>query len=231
MKPVLSKRRAALIAGNYLIGYLFLYPLLISLLHSLLIKHWGLDISTWLENGVYVWVMAVTLFLAWPLLTSAWKTFASRPKEILKNSFNSYLWMWISMIALNMAIILVTGMETSQNQQTVISELTQSPFQILLVTVVFAPIVEETVFRGAIFTQLRGHSGFVPSALISGFLFGLLHVFNSLLSGNSADLIFILVYGMMGYLLCKAEEQNQTLVSPILMHMLNNLISVIMILI
>lgn len=231
MKPVLSKRRSVLIAANYLIGYLFLYPLLILFLHRLVLNQTGVNISFWLENGVYALVMAVTLYLAWPLYQSAWKTFISRPKEILKNSFRSYLWMWIAMVGLNMAIILVTGMETSQNQQTVITELTQSPLQILLVTVVFAPIVEETVFRGAIFTQLRSRSGFVPAALISGFLFGLLHVFNSLLTGNSADLIFIVVYGVMGYLLCQAEEQNQTLVSPILMHMLNNLISVIMILI
>ena len=69
MKPfTLSRRRVLLILANYFAGYLFVYPMLIGLLYILLeplgIKH----LQPILENAVYLWVFAVTVTAAWPLL-------------------------------------------------------------------------------------------------------------------------------------------------------------------
>ena len=44
-----------------------------------------------------------------------------------------------------------------------------------LITCVVAPICEEILFRGYIFTALRGWSGTLPAALITGVLFGAVH--------------------------------------------------------
>ena len=62
MKPfTLSRRRVQLILANYFVGYLFVYPMLIGLLYSLLeplgIKH----LQPILENAVYLWVFAITV--------------------------------------------------------------------------------------------------------------------------------------------------------------------------
>lgn len=231
MKPfTLSRRRVLLILANYFAGYLFVYPMLIGLLYSLLEPLGVKNLQAILENAVYLWVFAITVTAAWPLLKEHLQRFRRNRRNIIKSSLTHYVQMWLIMYGLNLAIILITGLSSSQNQDTVVQQLTQSPLQIVLVTCVFAPIVEETVFRGAVFATLRNCTSFRNAAWVSGFLFGLLHVFTSLLSGNLSDGIFILVYGTMGYLLCAAEEENQTLISPLFMHGLNNLISVVLIL-
>lgn len=229
-RVMLSKRRVQVILFNYFAGYLFLYPLLIGVLFRLFAPLGIANLDRMLENLVYILVFTVTVGAAWPLLKEHLERFRQNRWAIVKSTLTRYVQMWLVMYGMNLAIILITGLSSSQNQDTVVQQLTQSPLQIILVTCLFAPVVEETVFRGAVFTPLRQRGSFRTAALVSGFLFGLLHVFTSLLSGNFSDGIFILVYGTMGYLLCAAEEENQTIVSPLLMHGLNNLISVMLIL-
>lgn len=72
-----------------------------------------------------------------------------------------------------------------------------SPYELIstinmLIVGLFVGIVEEFIFRGLIFGGLlhkfgNTKKGIVLAAFISGFLFGALHVFNDLLSGNIAS--------------------------------------------
>ena len=196
----LSKRRVQVILFNYFAGYLFLYPLLIGVLFRLFAPLGIPNLDRMLENLVYILVFMVTVSAAWPLLKEHLERFRQNRRAIVKSTLTRYVQMWLVMYGMNLAIILITGLSSSQNQDTVVQQLTQSPLQIILVTCLFAPVVEETVFRGAVFTPLRQRGSFRTAALVSGFL------------------------------LCAAEEENQTIVSPLLMHGLNNLISVMLIL-
>ena len=87
----------------------------------------------------------------------------------------------------------------------------------LLVTVV-APIGEEFLFRGYVFPALRNWRGIWPAALITGLLFGALHVV-------SAPVEFLVPLAFFGTLLCFLYQRTGSLYPGIALHSINNSIA------
>ena len=86
----------------------------------------------------------------------------------------------------------------------------------LLVTCVFAPLVEETLFRGLVHKRLRGVMGATPAMIISSVLFGIIH-------GNIVQFIYATLVG----LICAyVYEKFKTISAPILVHGSANIFSV-----
>ncbi len=70
--------------------------------------------------------------------------------------------------------------------------LTPSAFLYTLITsVVFAPIIEELVFRGVLFNRLKIRIGIVPAMLISSILFAIGHDFGGIVSAFLMYVYFI----------------------------------------
>ncbi len=87
------------------------------------------------------------------------------------------------------------------------------PWLLAAATVLFAPIVEEVIFRGLVYTRLcRGMKAGI-AALISAVIFGLVH-------GTLLHLIYTVP---MGLLLCLYYEKYRSLWAPIVFHMSFNL--------
>ncbi len=57
----------------------------------------------------------------------------------------------------------------------IVSHIGSNPIRVLLLACVFAPVVEETLFRGALFGYLRRSFSWVISGLISGLIFAAIH--------------------------------------------------------
>jgi membrane protease YdiL (CAAX protease family) len=87
-----------------------------------------------------------------------------------------------------------------------------------VLTCVLAPICEEFLFRGFIFTALRNWRGVWPAALITGLLFGAVHAG----SAPAADLVPLAVLGL---LLCLVYSYTGSLYPCIALHALNNSIA------
>jgi uncharacterized protein len=85
-------------------------------------------------------------------------------------------------------------------------------------TCVVAPIGEEFLFRGYIFTALRNWRGPGTSAVITGLLFGLVHV-------GSAPLLDLVPLAVLGSALCLLYRQTGSLYPCIAVHSLNNSIA------
>jgi membrane protease YdiL (CAAX protease family) len=85
-------------------------------------------------------------------------------------------------------------------------------------TCVMAPICEEFLFRGFIFTALRSWRGVWPAALITGVLFGGVHVG----SAPAADLVPL---GVLGFVLCLVYYYTGSLYPCIALHSVNNSIA------
>jgi CAAX protease family protein len=83
-----------------------------------------------------------------------------------------------------------------------------------LVSVV-APIAEEFFFRGFFYGALRNWRGVLPAAIITGLVFGAIHV-------GSADWEFLLPLGVFGFLLCLLRERTGSLYPCIVLHCANN---------
>lgn len=82
-------------------------------------------------------------------------------------------------------------------------------------TCVVAPIGEEFLFRGYIFTALRNWRGPWTAAVLTGLLFGLVHV-------GSAPLLDLAPLAALGFVLCLLFRRTGSLYPCIALHSLNN---------
>ncbi|HWX74122.1 MAG TPA: CPBP family intramembrane glutamic endopeptidase [Solirubrobacteraceae bacterium] len=85
-------------------------------------------------------------------------------------------------------------------------------------TCVMAPICEEFLFRGFIFTALRNWRGVLPAAVLTGLVFGGVHAG----SAPAADLVPLAV---LGFLLCLVYRYTGSLYPCIALHCTNNSIA------
>ncbi|HEY3021035.1 MAG TPA: CPBP family intramembrane glutamic endopeptidase [Solirubrobacteraceae bacterium] len=88
----------------------------------------------------------------------------------------------------------------------------------VLVTVI-APIAEEVLFRGYIFTALRGWAGVWGAAAITGVLFGAIHIDPDRPTGFLVPLAFL------GFVLCLIYWRTRSLYPCIALHSINNAIA------
>jgi uncharacterized protein len=84
----------------------------------------------------------------------------------------------------------------------------------VLVTVI-APIAEELFFRGYFFAALRNWRGPLPAALVTGVVFGAIHV-------GSAPVAFLAPLALLGFLLCVLRWQTGSLLPCLAAHAANN---------
>lgn len=82
-------------------------------------------------------------------------------------------------------------------------------------TCVVAPICEEILFRGYIFTALRGWRGTWPAAVLTGLLFGGVHA-------GSAPALDLVPLAALGFGLCLLYRYTGSLYPCIVAHSLNN---------
>lgn len=111
---------------------------------------------------------------------------------------------------------------TSENEMTIMSMFTADPVQLVLLflmLVVITPIVEEMVFRKALFIIIEPRLGSILAIVLSGAVFGLMHV----LAGQ--DFIQAIPYVAMGMTLGFIyHNSKKNIYVTITVHALNNLI-------
>jgi membrane protease YdiL (CAAX protease family) len=82
-------------------------------------------------------------------------------------------------------------------------------------TCVVAPVCEELLFRGFVFTALRNWCGMFPAAVITGLAFGAVHI-------GSAPALDLVPLAALGFGLCLLYRYTGSLYPGILAHALNN---------
>ncbi|SFK47135.1 CPBP family intramembrane glutamic endopeptidase [Methylocapsa palsarum] len=91
---------------------------------------------------------------------------------------------------------------------------------IAILAVIFAPVVEELVFRGWIFTRLRQDFGFVSALLVSSAVFAGMHY--------EATHLYALAVFPIGLALGAIREVTGTIKSTIAFHAFNNLVACVL---
>ncbi|CAN5285138.1 hypothetical protein BH10PLA2_BH10PLA2_24840 [soil metagenome] len=79
-----------------------------------------------------------------------------------------------------------------------------------------APLAEETLFRGMLYNFLRIRIHIIAAAVIQAILFGLMHTFGATHS---------VVAGLLGFALALVYEWRRTLLTPMFVHFLQNLMA------
>ncbi len=148
-------------------------------------------------------------------LIDKWKDF--------KNSFVKYAkvaikWWFIGFLAMTIInTILGTFIQTAgENEEAVQSFLKSEPLLMFFATSLFAPIIEELMFRKSLQDCFKNKIIFIVA---SGFLFGLMHVIGST---NNLEYLFLLSYGAFGSAFAKCLVDTDNIYTTILAHMFHN---------
>lgn len=127
------------------------------------------------------------------------------------------------------SMLFTRSTDVSENQEALELLINQMPFLMILTVVVFAPILEEIIFRLLFFTGVYPKSRWL-AYIISAGLFGLLHVYTPILEGDFSEILMVFPYLLMGIGLCLVYEKSDNIFVPMLSHGIINLISFILLL-
>ena len=168
-------------------------------------------------------MMGAVLLVMVDFLKEQWKDFFT---DIKQNLFYAVVIGTALIYAVSIFGGLVTAMlggaDTSENQEIIVMISQVQPVLMLLTTVVFAPLLEEILFRGIVFGWLYEKSRFL-AYFGSSFFFGGMHVRSDMLNGNQAEWVQIFNYLFMGIALSYVYEKTNNIWVPILTHAIKNL--------
>lgn len=86
-----------------------------------------------------------------------------------------------------------------------------------IASIIFAPLLEELVFRGVLFNRLKIRVGIIPAMLISSFLFGIGHDFGGITSAF-----------LFGLCMCILYLKTDNILVPMSVHFINNVAATIL---
>ncbi len=135
-------------------------------------------------------------------------------------------WALVMVLMLIIAFLVVTAIWSSlvnPEKEKLLEQLGSKESTLLLVlsaglTCVVAPMCEEFLFRGYVFTALRGSWGLWPAAIVDGVLFGAVHA-------SSAPVLDLLPLAGLGFGLCLLFRYSGSLYPGMGAHALNNAIA------
>ncbi len=125
---------------------------------------------------------------------------------------------WVAFLVFTAGWLALLGVGDSSDslpESLGVDESTFALVAVALLVCVGAPIVEELFFRGFFFTALRSWRGMWPAAIITGLVFGSIHI-------GSAEKEFLLPLAVFGFALCLLYVRTGSLYPCIGAHALNN---------
>jgi uncharacterized protein len=164
-----------------------------------------------------------TMAIAHPMLQASWKAFKKQALENVLLTVKTFFWMIGLSVLINIMVNALTGMNQSQNQNTIIDIYRTYPNLVIFQALIYAPLVEEILFRGLFFHMFAQKSVRV-GIILSSVLFSVSHVMQALFIGQLQDLWFLPTYFILGVMLNMAYVRSKSLHVSIFAHFLNNLI-------
>ena len=208
------------IAGVILfVIYLLVLPFVTAPFFRLLERLWGANISPAVENMIYYYLLfAVTLII--------FHRFIARTSRLLVDNLTGAIkTLVLGLVALYglnelafRLINLVLGNQTNLNDHTISAQIQDAPRVTALIIVLLAPFVEEVLFRGLVFGNLR-HKNRMAAYIVSALLFALLHVWQfAVVQQDITYFLVMLQYLVPGAVLAWAYEHSGTLWTSVGLH-------------
>ncbi|CAM3656451.1 CPBP family intramembrane glutamic endopeptidase [Erysipelothrix urinaevulpis] len=203
----------------YFVGFQFVFILI----GSLMFPPIGQTISPQAQMFSIIVTLVLTLFLVKDSLKRSFQMFKTNWKENLLLIVKLWIGIYIANLSVGLLIQFLGGGATSGNQETLEVGFGQFPVLFSFMAVVFAPIVEEIVFRGVLYQELRSEKSYILPTIVSSLSFGLLHTLPVfMMSGNPYEFLFLISYSLMGFFMVKAYERSGSIWTSIGLHFLNN---------
>lgn len=116
----------------------------------------------------------------------------------------------------------ITKKDISGNEEIIRENIKIAPVYMLFSCSIVAPIFEELVFRRSLYGFIKKKYLFI---VLSGFIFGLLHVLGTSLT--PLEYLYIIPYGAMGSCFAYLLTKTKNITLPISIHMIHNTILVV----
>lgn len=220
----LSPTRLELILGLiYFLFQLFALPVLLTLVRLLT----GYTMTDAVYNFVYFAVnFTATTIIFRKLLLSHLRRAAEDLFLCLRTAGIGFLANYVLTFAVGILVIMIDPDFTNVNDQNV-TALTQSNFPLMAVgAVLLAPVAEELLFRGLLFGSLHRWSR-VAAYGVSAVLFSFVHLISYIFYYDFGTLaLCFLQYIPASLCLAWAYERSGTIVTPILIHIAVNQVSI-----
>jgi membrane protease YdiL (CAAX protease family) len=125
--------------------------------------------------------------------------------------------LFFAALMVTVALVRVTGMQpTHPIMDEIGGEGLWKLAKVFALACVFAPVLEEIVFRGALYHYLRGANGALASAVISGLIFAAIH---------PQGLMGVPMLTTLAFAFAMLREWRGSLVAPMVAHAANNAVA------
>ena len=121
-------------------------------------------------------------------------------------------------MAVNMVVLFCMPDFINQNNETLIGILEEQPLVMIVIAIVLAPIIEEVIFRGLIFSNLQATNRIFAYAFTALF-FAAIHIvgYLSTMTWQTVVLSFA-QYVPATLVLARFYEKTDTIIAPMLLH-------------
>ena len=216
-------RRETILGWSYLLLSMFVLPTLFVVANSFL----AAPLSDTVINLIYFAVnfLAIAVIFRRFLVRSV-KAALAAPWHCLRFALMGLVCYFVLMNLLSRGILLVDPDFSNVNDDSV-AQLTKEHYPLMaLSTVILVPVTEETLYRGLLFQGLHRKSP-ILAYLISVFVFAGIHIMGYIGMFDFLTLTLCFVqYLPAGICLAWAYEKSDTIVAPMLMHIIINLIGI-----
>ena len=210
----------------FFVIYLLVLPFATSPIFRLAERLLAVDIPRSVENIIYYYVLfAVSIIIFHGFLGRTTRNLFDRfplvGKTVLAGMVAHY---GLNELVYRLSNLVVSN-RTNLNDTTISAQIQDAPRVTLLIIVFLAPFVEEVLFRGLVFGNLKQKSR-VVAYLASCFLFALIHVWQFAVVNQDITYFLLMVqYLVPGAVLAWAYESSGTLWASIGLHAVANALS------
>lgn len=171
---------------------------------------------------LYLFMFILLLIVFYKDLKRDIKYFFKYFREYNSYVFKMYLFSLLCIFILTVAIRISVNIETATNQAELTKQFKDTPILIGLLSIIYAPFVEEILFRGIIRKFINNKYIFI---IVSGLLFGIAHVIDDFKS--IGELLYILVYGSLGCFLAAVYNKTNNIFTNMYFHFIQNTLAII----
>ena len=229
-----SKASTYMTAGEQIAGvvffviYLLVLPFAAEPIFDFAGKLLGTDISSGLRSAIYYYVLfAVTLIIFHKFIART----SRQALEGIGGAVKAVLLGLVALYGLNELVYRLTNLvmtnRTNLNDVTISAQIEDAPRTTMLIVIFLAPFVEEVLFRGLVFGNLRA-KGRVLAYVVSCLLFALLHVWQfAVVHQDITYLLLMVQYLVPGLVLAWAYDRSGTVWASIALHAAANALAVL----
>lgn len=207
-----------------------LFPLIPSFLFNINLNGLSNDMYILYQLSCKLGFIFILFLIYRKNIISDFKDYIKNFKKNFNNSFKYYMLGLVLMVLSTYIINTFFIGATPINDNAVREMIDLFPIYMIFSVGIYAPIVEELIFRKSIYDSVIsfGNSNFhkIIYILSSGFIFALLHVLG--MTNSNLDYLYIIPYMSLGTVFAFLYVKTNNIFSSISMHSLHNLVTIIL---